>query len=71
MRQESRITKLERKADEDDQVVTLVVDWGDGEAEDADVTVIVDWTEDDQIIITKVRRGGGDGDHLDQGQGDA
>ena len=49
-----RVEKLERKTVAEGEP-KLLVDWGDGKAEDADL-VVISWAEDDRITVTRPRR---------------
>jgi hypothetical protein len=51
-----RVKKLERKTIAEGEP-KLLVDWGDGKAEDAGMMVI-SWGEDDQIRATRPKRKG-------------
>jgi hypothetical protein len=48
-----RVKKLEKQVPA--KVPKLLVDWGDGKAEDADM-VVISWAEEDRITVTRPRR---------------
>lgn len=52
MTMKRRVKKLEKQVPA--EVPKLLVDWGDGNAEDADM-VVISWGKDEQIHVTQPR----------------